>query len=382
MSEEQNGGLSQLEETAYVPRQKEDRLAGVAAPVLEDTDYVAPKEKKSHLADVAAPTLADDDYVDTRKKHSLEGVQAPVLEDTNAYAAPKPAAQPAGFTPTPLTQEQLDVLAQQRAQSGQPPYTPEQIAAIQKAYMDRQAAAHAASQPAAAASQPQVQAPVLEESTYTPPVKEEKRPQVSAAAAASLLEEPAPEPERRVSRFNEADLEAAKANAQKRAIEQSLNMTTNVDKAESRRLMNELRMEREAELAKKGFTVVIVLMILGLVAAVALYFFSIREFKVDMDNGFYSGVTKVMTYTSFGLGVLSVLLILRVNFVKKLGSFLFGLMTLLLLFPGLPMLMQKKEEGMALTAVGYGVALVLCFAVRFTLSTSEPVNMFYKRREG
>ena len=133
MSEEQNGGLSQLEETAYVPRQKEDRLAGVAAPVLEDTDYVAPKEKKSHLADVAAPTLADDDYVDTRKKHSLEGVQAPVLEDTNAYAAPKPAAQPAGFTPTPLTQEQLDVLAQQRAQSGQPPYTPEQIAAIQKA---------------------------------------------------------------------------------------------------------------------------------------------------------------------------------------------------------------------------------------------------------
>ena len=79
MSEEQNNGLSQLEESTYVPKQKEDRLVGVAAPVLEDTAYVAPKEKKSHLADVAAPTLADDDYVDTRKKHSLEGVQAPVL---------------------------------------------------------------------------------------------------------------------------------------------------------------------------------------------------------------------------------------------------------------------------------------------------------------
>lgn len=380
MSEEQNSGLSQLEETTYVPKQKEDRLAGVAAPVLEDTAYVAPKEKKSHLADVAAPTLADDDYVDTRKKHSLEGVAAPVLEDTDAHTAPRPAAQPAGFTPVPLTQQQLEILAQQRAQSGQPPYTPEQIAAIQKAYMDRQAAAHAASQPAAAPA-PQVQAPVLEESTYTPPVKEEKKPQVSAAAAASLLEEPAPEPERKVSRFNEADLEAAKANAQKRAIEQSLNMTTNVDKAESRRLMNELRMEREAELAKKGFTVVIVLMILGLLAAAALYFFSIRDFKVDMANGFYSAVTKVMTYTSFGLGVVSVLLILRVGFVKKLGSFLFGLMTALLLFPGLPMLMQKKEEGMVLTVVAYGAALILCFAVCFTLNTSDPVNMFYKRRE-
>ena len=55
MSEEQNNGLSQLEESTYVPKQKEDRLAGVAAPVLEDTAYVAPKEKKSHLADVAAP---------------------------------------------------------------------------------------------------------------------------------------------------------------------------------------------------------------------------------------------------------------------------------------------------------------------------------------
>ena len=100
-----------------------------------------------------------------------------------------------------------------------------------------------------------------------------------------------------------------------------------------------------------------------------------------MDNGFYSGVTKVMNYTSFGLGVVSVLLILRVGFVKKLGSFLFGLMTALLLFPGLPMLMQKKEEGMALTAVGYGAALILCFAIYFILSTSEPVNMFYKRKE-
>lgn len=380
MSEEQNNGLSQLEESTYVPKQKEDRLAGVAVPVLEDTAYVAPKEKKSHLADVAAPTLADDDYVDTRKKHSLEGVQAPVLEDPDAHAASKPA-QPAAFTPVPLTQQQLDVLAQQRAQSGQPPYTPEQIAAIQKAYMDRQVAAHAVSQPAEPAPQPQVKAPVLEESTYTPPVKEKHEPQVSAAAAASLLEEPAPEPERKVSRFNEADLEAAKANAQKRAIEQSLNMTTNVDKAESRRLMNELRMEREAELAKKGFTVVIVLMILGLLAAAALYFFSVREFQDSMDNGFYSGVTKVMNYTSFGLGVVSVLLILRVGFVKKLGSFLFGLMTVLLLFPGLPMLMQKKEEGMALTAVGYGAALILCFAICFILSTSEPVNMFYKRKE-
>ena len=75
------------------------------------------------------------------------------------------------------------------------------------------------------------------------------------------------------------------------------------------------------------------------------------------------------------------LLILRVGFVKKLGSFLFGLMTVLLLFPGLPMLMQKKEEGMALTAVGYGAALILCFAICFILSTSEPVNMFYKRKE-
>lgn len=424
VNEETNSsGLPQLEETTYTPKPKEDKLAGVTAAALADDDFVDTRVKRDGPTGVAAPVLAEDNYVDTRKKSSLEGVAAPTLaEDNYIPQKPKPApvqatpvqsapVQPAPvpeFVPQPLNEQQLALLAQRRAEAGQPPYTPEQIATIQQAYLQKQIDAHNATLAAQAAAAPTpvaqatdapaaqtaaapaqeaptllaaVQAPVLEETSYTPPPKKEPAvPQPSAAQAAALLEEPA-EPERRVSRYNAEDLEAAKANAARRAVESTLNQPVEIDKEESRRLMNALRMEREAELAKKGFRVAIVLMILGLAGAVMLFLFSKRDFAIDMDNGFYQKLTDGTIYISAVLALSSVLLMFRVEFVKKLASFFFGLTAFGMLLPGVFILAQKAKDGMALTAVFYVLTLALCFAVCFLLSTNEAVNMYYKRRE-
>lgn len=387
MSEEQNNsGLPQLEEPTYIPKKRESSLAGVAAPVLEETSYTQPVQKKVHLEGVQAPTLADDTYVATKKTHSLVGIEAPKLDDPTAPRADALAGvkapvleEPAAPAPKPLTQMQIEVLQQKRAESGQPPYTPEQIEAIQKAYLERQrqsAAPVPTTAPSAAG--PQVAPPVLEDPQA--PIPEKKKPEApapSAASAAALLEEPAPE--RRISRFNEAEIEEAKANAKKRAIEGALNTETNVDKAESRRLMNELRMQREADLAKKGFTVAIVLMILGLVTCAAMIFFFTQPFQNADDVPLYAKIQNVAVYVGGALGLLSVLLLVRSEGIKKLASFLFGLTAFLMVIPGVFMLMQKENVG--LSAVGYGLTLVLSFVVCFKLSTNEAVNMYYKRRE-
>ena len=391
MNEEQNtGGLPQLEETSYTPKPREDRLANVQAATLAEDDFVDVR-KKSSLEGVAAPTLADDDYVDVRKKSSLEGVTAPTLADDTYVdprrqpgAAPTPET-PAPFVPTPLSEQQLAALQQRRTAAGQPPYTPEQLTAIQNAYLQKQIDAHAAQTAAAPVSAPvqeapaPVQAPVLEEPDYTPPPKKEPSvPQPSVAQAAALLEEPQ-EPERRVSRFNEADIEAAKANAHKRAVESTLNQPVNIDKAEARRMMNELRMEREAEMAKKGFKIVLVMMLLGIVAAVALYLFSAQNFKPDMENKFFQTLTDATIYISAALGIVSVLMLFRVEGLKSLATGLFALNGVGMGIVGFMELSQK--ENMPISAAFWLVSIALSLVITFMLSTSEPVSMYYKRRE-
>lgn len=392
MNEEQNiGGLPQLEETTYTPKPREDRLANVQAALLAEDNYVDVR-KKSSLEGVAAPTLADDDYVDTRKKSSLDGIAAPTLADDTyvdprkqqtAAPAPAPVQEAAPFVPTPLSDQQLEALQQCRIAAGQPPYTPEQLTAIQNAYLQKQIDAHAAQTAPTPAPAPvqetPVQAPVLEEPDYTPPPKKEPAvPQPSVAQAAALLEEPQ-EPERRVSRYNEADIEAAKASAHKRAVESTLSQPSNIDKEAARRMMNELRMEREAEQAKTGFKIVLVMMVIGILAAVSLYIFSLQAFKPDMQNKFFQTLTDATIYISAALGLVSVLMIFRSEGLKSLASGLFALNGVGMGIVGFMELSQK--ENMVLSVVFWAISVVLSLVITFVLSTSEPVTMYYKRRE-
>ncbi len=380
MSEEEKTGLSSLEEPTYTPKPKTDRLEGVAAPILEDTAYQAPAAKPHALTDVQAPTLADDTYVDTRKPDRLANVQAPTLADpettytkqTHAtplehVEAPKleePAAAPAAAEPRPLSEEQLAVLAERRAASGQPPYTPEQIAAIQEAYLERQ--------------RKQVSAPAPQ------PMVQQEAPQPAPAPApavqAPVLEEPEP-PTQRFSRFSEEEIAAAKAGAQRRAIEGSLQTEVPVNKEETRRMIAELRRQQESDMAKRGFRIVIVLMILGIVSAVTMFLFTTRPYKDADVSGLMGKIDSAMTYLSFFLGIASILMLARLEPIRKLVSFLFGCASLLMLIGGFILLPQKASGGMALTVIFYAVTLILNFVVCFQLSSNESVGMFFKRRE-
>ena len=375
MSEEEKTGLSSLEEPTYTPKPKADRLEGVAAPILEDTAYQAPAAKSHALTDVQAPTLADDTYVDTRKPDRLANVQAPTLADpettytkqTHAtplahVEAPKledPAATPAAAAPRPLSEEQLAVLAERRAAAGQPPYTPEQIAAIQEAYLERQ--------------RKQLSAPAPQ-----PVVPEAPKP--APAVQAPVLEEPEP-PTQRVSRFSEEEIAAAKAGAQRRAIEGSLQTEAPVNKEETRRMIAELRRQQASDMAKRGFRIVIVLMILGIVSAVTMFLFTTRPYKDADVSGLMGKIDSAMTYLSFFLGIASILMLARLEPIRKLVSFLFGCASLLMLIGGFILLPQKAIGGMVLTVICYAITLILNFVVCFQLSSNESVGMFFKRRE-
>ena len=64
MNDENNFGAgSPLEDIEYTAAPKKDGPEGVAAPVLDDIDYVPPSAKKGGPTGVAAPVLDDmNDY--------------------------------------------------------------------------------------------------------------------------------------------------------------------------------------------------------------------------------------------------------------------------------------------------------------------------------
>ena len=82
MNDENNFG-SGLDEIEYKKKKKKDGPEGVAAPVLDDIDYVPPSAKKGGPTGVSAPVLDDmDTYTpQSEKKGAPTGVSAPVLDD-------------------------------------------------------------------------------------------------------------------------------------------------------------------------------------------------------------------------------------------------------------------------------------------------------------
>ena len=98
--------------------------------------------------------------------------------------------------------------------------------------------------------------------------EEQPAPQPEAPVAAPILDDE-PEAPKYVRQFVDEDLEKAKQNARKSV---SAGLTSNQkDSKESLRMMLELKEERQAEMAQKGFRISLILAILGVVAAVCFY---------------------------------------------------------------------------------------------------------------
>lgn len=197
-----------------------------------------------------------------------------------------------------------------------------------------------------------------------------------------MLEE-APVQEEYVPKFKDEDLERAKAEAQKpkKYTPPPPMEMTEEQKQESRRLMAQLREEREREQAKKGFRQLILLTIVGIVGAVAFCLFFSDMFglgnKMEEAGGFAQKMKSIAGYVGAGIGIGSLLLIAPIPAFKGLCKFLDFVGFVMMLFPGIPLLMQTEGNG-AVNGILYAVSILACIVGFVILITSDNIRMYNK----
>lgn len=213
------------------------------------------------------------------------------------------------------------------------------------------------------------------------------RPKAAEAVpeSAEVELEEAPEPEEYVPQFKDEDLERIKEESKKpqKYTPPQVELTEE-QKKENRRMMQELREEREQELAKKGFVQLLILTAVGVVVAIcfALFFSGMgpfafkEEFETDA-SGLMTLVKKFAPVVAVIMGISSLLMALPVPQLKGITKFAFSIGFILSLFPGIPMLIQKANVGAS--APIFIVAAVGALAVVIVLSTSDSINAYNKR---
>lgn len=368
-SETENAGAPVLDEIEYsAPSERKSGPQGVAAPVLDDMDYVAPTAKKGGPQGVSAPVLDSMDVYSpdhSEKKGTPTDIAAPVLDDDN-YSAPQKNELSDEAVIAGLSAEQrtmYDTL---------PPEKQRQIINMRRAQLAQLGGSSALAEPA-------VNAPVLDEDNYTPPPKKEEKKPEAPVSAPVLDDEPAPS--KYVPKFADEDLEKAKKEARKKAVSSQL-VSSQKDEKESLKMMLELKAEREAEAAKKGFVTVIVLVVLGIVAAAAFYLLYSGQLGLSYKDGM-SGISSIIgessLYIALVAGVCPLALLTGMNGLKSLTSFVYLLFGVIQIFPGVAMLPQH-EGSMVIAGILYAVSLLCTIAVFVTLSASENVGLFFKKK--
>ena len=389
MNDENNfGGLPDgIEYTDNKP--KIGAPTGVSAPVLDDIDYVAPSSKKDGPTGVSAPVLDDMDvYVpDSSKKGAPTGVSAPVLDSMDTYTpdSSKKGA-PTGVSAPVLEENNFEskpagqlVLSDDDIING---LTPELRAQFDRLPADKQQQVieMRRTQLGAVAPAPTVSAPVLDEDNYTPPPKKEEPEKPAEPVAAPILDDE-PEAPKYVRKYVDEDLEAAKRDARK-SVATSLT-SDQKDSKKSLEMMLQLKEERMAEMAQKGFKIAIILAIVGVISAVCFYLLYSGQmgmgYKEDM-SGLGSKLSNISLYVAIIAGAASVGLVTGISGCRSFASFVFLLFSIVQLFPGIAMLPQH-ENSSAKVYLFYGIALLGSIAVFVALSASEAVGQFFKKNK-
>ncbi|MDE6005090.1 MAG: hypothetical protein K2G88_06860 [Oscillospiraceae bacterium] len=218
-----------------------------------------------------------------------------------------------------------------------------------------------------------------------PMIPNELRPKANAQELPKeqevMLEE-APKQEEYVPKFKDEDLERAKAEAQKpkKYTPPPMEMTEE-QKQESRRLMAQMREDREREQAKKGFKQLIILTVVGVLGAVAFCLFFSDMFglgnKMEQIGGFAQKVKSIAGYVGAGIGLGALLLAAPIPQLKGLCKLLDFVGFVLMLFPGIPLLMQTEGNG-AINGLLYAIAILACGASFFVLITSDNISKYNK----
>lgn len=346
------------------------------------------------LAD-AAPVLLEEEpvYQDPRKSAPppaggidprLAGASAVTLDDMSSSAPAQPSPRKLAVE---LSPEQIATLQRQRAEKGLPAYTDAEIEALNNEFIERQISTMLAQHQAARAAEQAAAASALlsEPEDFSQPVKKEAPKILPQVDASALLEEPAPEPERRVV-FNQDDLEAAKKAAAKRASEslQEAPAKTEEDQKRAREDLRRLREQQLADLAQKGFSIAVMCTIMGVFAGVCTVMFSMGNYADEASvPGVFSFFDKVYLLVGALLILLSITIVTRVKKLKGFTTFMFVINALTMLVPGIVELLSQKKgaDGFGMTAVCYAVSIILSIIVTVNISSSDKVNAFYAQNE-
>ncbi len=372
MNGENNFGAPVLDDIDYVePTPKKEGPTGVAAPVLDDFEYVAP-EKKGGPTGVAAVVLDDmSDYTApaAEKKGAPTGVAAPVLDDEMSYTAPQKSEK------LVMTDEEIidGMSEEQKAMFANLPQDKQQ----QVIDMRRQ-------QLGAEAPAPAVAAPVLDEDNYVPPPKTEKPAEPVEAVTAPILDDE-PEAPKYVPKFVDEDLERAKREGAKKAVSSGL-VSEQKDPKESLRMMIELKEQLRQEEAKKGFKVVIILGIIGVIGAIAFFLLYSGssllgiEYKEEALSGISNIIKEASLYIAVAMGATGLVMISGVGFLKTLASLVYLLAGIIQVFPGLLMI-SLHEGSLGLIVTLFVISIACTIAVFGGLSGLESVGQYFNRNK-
>lgn len=369
-------------------------------PVLEDIEYTAPATKKGAPTNVEALVL---DSMETNynpaldvKKGAPTGVEAIVLDDMDNNYNPlldRKKGAPTGVEA--LSLDDMGTVGSSKADtsSGKLVVSDEEIIATfnpeLKAIFDNLSDVQQQKildmrreQMGADAPPPTVTAPVLDEDNYTPPAPEEKKPAPPPEPVEKPILDEEPELPKYVPKYVDEDVERAKREGAKQAV--SSQLTSNQkDSKESLRMMLELKEQRNAELAEKGFIITIVIAVIGVIGAIAFYLLYGGKMGLDYKDSL-SGIGGIIKNSALYIALISALssltLITGMGGFKSFASFVFVVCGIIQVFPGLAMIPQHNGS-LALAGILYAVSIGCTIAVIIMLSASEAVGLYFKQKK-
>jgi|GEM_PF-3709759 len=163
-------------------------------------------------------------------------------------------------------------------------------------------------------------------------------------------------------------LEKSEKDLIKERVQRELNSKPeNFDQKKSLQMYNKLMEEQKIRLAKKGFLMVLLLIVMGLGSAAVTYFL------LDWREQVY------FMYLACGSALFSIVLIIKAKPTKILATLFFTLYTVALIGPGLiKFAIDTELNSKSYFTIGYFVAAILLSGfICFQLVTSETVEAYY-----
>ncbi len=365
-------------------------LDGISAPVLEETTYDPSKAVKHSLDGIQAPVLEETSYTPEKKTAGLDDVAVPVLTDTfTPGAAPQQYGTPQN--PQAVTPQFTRYGAPQNPQAAAPQFTrygaqnPQAAAPQFTRYGAPQNSQAAAPQFAqyGAPQNPQAAAPQFTQyGAQNPQATSQQFTQYGAAQTSRnlddvqkpvLADEPQTE-QRYVPKFVDPDVEAAKKTAVDRAIKSSLNsVPDSFDEEKSREIYREFMNQKEAELARKGGMLVILVMVIGMISGLATLLFSFGALK---DEAPAIIETFNMCYMILGILFLggAAAMLVKSNTTRKIASNIFTIGTIIHVIPGIFVMFAKASR--MYTGFWVGI-LIINIIICFSYGSSEAIKKHY-----